>query len=157
MHHLEFGCGIIANEMKRAKIPMVKEWYEIAQRGVCTMDAEIGRWLCMCFGRDAGPPESQNTMRLKMLAEWLVPSCEKLVANVHTAAADAQLHRLLYFEILKLAGLLAANGAGPAPDVHTNNPPSGSDSDTLTLLKELGDSDSIEDLPAKRAHTSHYS
>ena len=70
------------------------------------IEAELQRW---CTTKSVTVPD----LRLKTLAEWLVPSCEKLVANAHTAGADAQLLRLLYFEILKLfSGSQAAMGGG---------------------------------------------
>jgi DNA polymerase III epsilon subunit-like protein len=108
-HHLEFDCGIILEEMKRNEVPMQSEWCAMAKEGVCTMDPTIGKWVHTCFGRDTGPDATQNTMRLQVLAEWLVPESRHLRDKAHTAGADAQLHRLLYFEFLKLACIVPNN------------------------------------------------
>ncbi len=103
VHHLEFDCGIILRELQRVGSKYQQEWRDIAKRGLCTMDPNIGRWVRQCLNEDYGSETSKNTMKLSELVSKLMPS--ETFGPQHTAGADAHRHWRLYFEFLMLAGL----------------------------------------------------
>ena len=39
--------------------------------GVCTMDPDIGRWVCQCFGKDIDSKNTKVTLKLDDLAGML--------------------------------------------------------------------------------------
>ena len=46
IHHLEFDAGLIANELVNAGLEdLMEAWVEIAKKGFCTMDPDVGKWL----------------------------------------------------------------------------------------------------------------
>ena len=93
VHHLEFDCGIIAMELKRARLEQhCVEWANFAAKGICTLSPAIGKWVCQCVGRDTGPENKMNTLRLSDLVDTLLPG-HPLKRQMHTAGADAQMHR----------------------------------------------------------------
>ena len=102
VHHLEFDCGIIAMELRRAGLEQhCVEWANFSAKGICTLSPAIGKWVCQCVGRDTGPENKMNTLRLSDLVDTLLPG-HPLKRQMHTAGADAQMHRVLAIEIPKL-------------------------------------------------------
>ena len=102
VHHLEFDCGIIAMELKRARLEQhCVEWANFAAKGICTLSPAIGKWVCQCVGRDTGPENKMNTLRLSDLVDTLLPG-HPLKRHMRTAGADAQMHRLLVIAMQKL-------------------------------------------------------
>lgn len=103
-HHLEFDACIIKNELGRAGLrDLQKRWCAIARKGVCTMDPNIGRWIRACAGKDFGSADSMPVMSLQCAIDWVLPKSaliRDLTAKLHTAGADAQLHRLLYVALM---------------------------------------------------------
>ncbi len=108
IHHLEFDCGIILRELERVHSTHQAAWRDIAQRGLCTMDPWLGRWVRSCFGEDAGPSSAKNTLRLSELMSKLVPKEDASFGPQHTAGPDAHRHWRLYFELLQLAAVSEA-------------------------------------------------
>ena len=46
IHHLEFDAGLIAKELVNAGLEdLVEAWIDIAKKGFCTMDPDVGKWL----------------------------------------------------------------------------------------------------------------
>ena len=107
IHHLEFDAGLIARELVNAGLDdLVEPWIAIARNGFCTMDPDVGKWLQCCKGRDFEPHESKYVLPLRHMLDLLFPSNDKahlLKSNLHTAAADAQAHRLVYNALRSLA------------------------------------------------------
>ena len=107
IHHLEFDAGLIARELVNAGLDdLVDPWTAIAQNGFCTMDPDVGKWLQCCKGRDFEAHESKYVLPLRHMLDLLFPSNDKaplLKSNLHTAAADAQAHRLVYNALRSLA------------------------------------------------------
>ncbi len=68
------------------------------------MAPSLGKWVRAAFGADAKTDNGKNTMRLQELVELLVQGRDDLKMRRHSAGADAQMHRLLLIEIIKLAG-----------------------------------------------------
>ena len=103
-HHLGFDGGILDKELSRCGMEESRrDWGEAVRTGCCTMSPDIGRWLRTCFGQDSGPPTAKNTMKLRDLVVWFLPGSADLLANHHTAGADAEMHVRLYVEICNLA------------------------------------------------------
>jgi hypothetical protein len=104
---LRFDAGIMDNEFERAGLGDFRpEWKRIVQNGFCTMAPSLGKWLLTSFGAETkdGSIHGQNTMRLQDLVHLLVKGRSDLKQKKHSAGADAQMHRLLLIEILKLEG-----------------------------------------------------
>ena len=106
-HHLEFDAGIIMKELERAGMHHWQQrWSDIAKKGFCTMDADIGEWAQSCAGLDREQSETgSQVMSLNMAARLLLPKDEatkSLLGKIRTAGADAQLHRRLFLEMMKL-------------------------------------------------------
>ena len=102
-HHLEFDAGIISEELRRSGLAEFQHrWEAIAHKGLCTMDPCIGRWMRLCRGEDAGPATAKNTLCLRDLVEQLVPDHERLLAKHHDAQTDAEMHRLVYVNLLRI-------------------------------------------------------
>ncbi len=100
-----FDAGIIDKELERAGLAEFRpEWKSIVEDGFCTMTPALGKWVFMSFGMDAkdGRDHGQDTMRLQDLVQILIKGHEDLKLKRHTAGADAQMHRLLLIEVLKL-------------------------------------------------------
>ncbi len=76
----------------------------MVRNGFCTMAPSLGKWVRAAFGADAKTDKGKNTMRLQELVDLLVQGRDDLKMRGHSAGADAQMHRLLLIEILKLAG-----------------------------------------------------
>ena len=104
VHNLEFDCGIIDREMQRSGMTCIDEWRRIATGGVCTMDPHIGRWVCECVGKDTST-KSTTRLRLRGLMTILAPSRADLREKAHTAGADAQMHVVVYIELMRLGGI----------------------------------------------------
>ena len=107
VHHLEFDAGIIDNELENAGLHHLRpRWCEIARKGFCTMDPDVGAWVQACRGRDVQRGEDgRQALSLAKAVNLLVPKDEAtqhLLQNAHTAGADAQLHRLVYIALLSL-------------------------------------------------------
>ncbi len=106
VHHLEFDAGIIAKELENAGLDHWRSlWSTIAKEGFCTMDPIIASWVYAHNGRDSCPEDCKAVMSLKDAANLLLPqtdAIQHLKTKLHTAGADAQLHRLLYIALRKL-------------------------------------------------------
>ncbi len=106
LHNLEFDAGIILNELARCGLSeMHGEWKVIAQRGFCTMDYEVGRWVRLCCGEEVGPPTAKHCLGLNDIVRRLLPKSDALMCERHDAGADAQLTRLVYIALLERAKL----------------------------------------------------
>ena len=98
-----FDAGIIAEELDRASLQDHRaEWAAIVQKGICTMSPSLGKWILTCFGQEANTGRSNNTLRLQDLVGLLVKGHDTLKSQRHSAGADAQMHRLLLIEVVKL-------------------------------------------------------
>ena len=116
-HNLDFDAEILYNELARCSLESLqRQWSKAARMGCCTMDPEIGRYLCTCFGEDAGPETAENTMSLQKLTEWLLPESVPLLDKHHTASADAELALRLYIRICQLAQSCQVAGGAAASD-----------------------------------------
>ena len=106
IHHLEFDAGIIDKELANAGLDHWRsKWSTIARHGLCTMDPDIGTWVQKCMGRDCGPEDNKPVLALRDAVRFLLPdtdTIQHLKTKLHTAGADAQLHRLLYIALRKL-------------------------------------------------------
>ena len=106
-----FDANIIAREMERcggSSTLDTADFTRAVRDGCCTMNPDIGRWLKESFGEDAGPNTAKNTMKLKALVQWLLPSCVPLLEKHHTAGADAELHVRLFLEMYRLCASACA-------------------------------------------------
>ena len=107
IHHLEFDAGLIANELVNAGLEdLMEAWVEIAKKGFCTMDPDVGKWLQACKGRDFQEFESNNVLSLRHMIDLLFPrgdDAHLLKPKLHRAGADAQAHRLVYNALHSLA------------------------------------------------------
>ena len=66
------------------------------------MDPCIGRSFRECRGEDAGPATAKNTLCLRNLIQQLVPDPKRLLMKHHDAQMDAQMHRLIYVNLLRV-------------------------------------------------------
>ena len=97
-------AGIIMRELGRCGLDHVKDqWRTIVQRGFCSMDPEIGRWLRKYSGQDCGPESAKNTRSLKDLVKDVLPASVGLLERQHCAGVDSLLHLRLYFKIQEMA------------------------------------------------------
>ena len=107
IHHLEFDAGLIARELANAGLDdLVQAWTAIAKNGFCTMDPDVGKWLQCYKGRVFEEHESKYVLTLRHMLDLLFPKNDKahlLKPSLHTAAADAQAHRLVYNALRSLA------------------------------------------------------
>ncbi len=118
-HHLEFDLGIITNEMTRCGMEDAKrQLAAIGQKGMCTMDPQIGRWLREAWGEDSGNAEAMNALGLKTLVKKLMPECKEFIKEHHTAGPDAHLHRRLAYALCGL-GRAPCRLQGGAHEKHT--------------------------------------
>ena len=106
-HHLEFDAGIILKELENADMPEEQSWWSsLARKGFCTMDPDIGEWVQRCSGRDRDrADDGRQVMSLQMAASLLLPkdaAVKSLLAKLHSAGADAQLHRLIFLAMMNL-------------------------------------------------------
>ena len=106
-HHLEFDAGIILKELENADMPDEKtRWSRLAKNGFCTMDPDVGAWVQRCSGRDREPgDDGRQVMSLHTAVNLLLPkdaAINSLLAKLHSAGADAQLHRLIFLAMMKL-------------------------------------------------------
>ena len=74
---------------------------------VCKLLLDSGEWVQNCMGRDREKKADgyQIVLSLNKAANLLLPKDEitkALLANAHTAGADAELHRLLFGAMVKL-------------------------------------------------------
>ncbi len=101
-HHMEFDAGIIAYELERAGLNhMLPLWREMASKGVCTMDPDLGLWVRQQLGLEQGDRPKSNMLSLKELSRNLVPSDQWLRTKLHSAACDAHLHALVYRALVR--------------------------------------------------------
>lgn len=106
-HHLEFDAGIISKELENADMPEEQAWWaRVAKNGFCTMDPDVGDWVQRCSGRDRDRAEDgRQVMSLQMAVNLLLPkdaATKALLTKLHSAGADAQLHRLIFLAMMKL-------------------------------------------------------
>ena len=111
IHNLEFDAGIIDKELSRTGLERWRPiWHDIARRGFCTMDPDVGKWIQMCRGRVFDvTQDSVNVMGLADTLRLLAPAfpattdVEEFRANkIHTAGADARMHCLIYVVLREL-------------------------------------------------------
>ena len=106
-HHFEFDAGIIYAELKSAGMEEWRSlWRTIAQRGVCTMDRDIQKWMQACFGQEMILGENTLVFSLKdslQLVHRDKNALQELLKKSHTAGADSQMHRILLVSLLALA------------------------------------------------------
>ena len=106
-HHFEFDAGIIYAELQRAGLEEWRSlWRTIAQRGVCTMDRDIQKWMQSCFGQEMILGEKTLVLSLKdslQLVHRDKNALQELLKKSHTAGADSQMHRILLDSLLGLA------------------------------------------------------
>ena len=101
-HHLEFGAGVIHEELRRAGRPELSLQFEgIVKAGVCTMDFNIAVWYRTLVGSE--PAEHRIALKLIEMAKQLIPSREDLFSSQQDAGADAEMVALVYNEMLKRA------------------------------------------------------
>ncbi len=111
-HQLEFDAGIILSELARCGLHELRDaWKRVAQKGFCTMDYEVGRWVYACVGREVGPETAKHIIGLDsivlVLKEPLRDEHIKMLKNHHQADVDAQLTWLVYAALLERAKLAA--------------------------------------------------
>ena len=104
---MEFDAGIILKELENADMPDEQtRWSRLARNGFCTMDPDVGEWVQRCKGRDRErADDGRQVMSLKMAVSLLLPRdrvINDLLAKLHSAGADAQLHRLIFLAMAKL-------------------------------------------------------
>ena len=117
-HNLEFDAGVILNELERCRLyELCGTWRRTAQKGFCTMDYMVGRWVRTCSGDMVGPETAKHCLGLKDITDKLLQDSDKLLIEHHDAGADAKLTRLVYIALLNHAKLAAeAPVVGRAPD-----------------------------------------
>ena len=109
-----FDAGIILKELENADMAEEHQaWSRLAKKGFCTMDPDIGEWVQSCSGRDREKAaDGYNiVMSLNKAVNLLLPkddSTKALLTKVHTAGADAQLHRLIFLAMVRLKNEAAA-------------------------------------------------
>ncbi len=102
-HHVEFDAGILTREFERYKLREASlQFSPIARKALCTMCPQIGRWLRESWGEDSGVAETMPTQSLKKLVEKLLPECNDLLPDHHSAGVDALLHRRLAYAMYGL-------------------------------------------------------
>ena len=112
-HQLEYDAGIILNELARCGLHEFHDaWKRIAQKGFCTMDYEVGRWVYTCAGQEVGPETAKHSIGLEKIVPLLKDPLsdehiEMLKNHHHQADVDAQLTRLVYAALLARAKLAA--------------------------------------------------
>ena len=98
---------MIAKELVNAGLEdLVEAWIDIAKKGFCTMDPDVGKWLQVCKGRDFQEHETNNVLSLGHMIDLLFPKGDEahvLKSRLHTAGADAQIHRLVYNALRQMA------------------------------------------------------
>ena len=72
------------------------------------MDPWLGAWIRTYHGKECAPDWNKNTMKLKELAQLVLPHRATHGMKHHTAGDDAQLHLVVYGAICKLAAEAAA-------------------------------------------------
>ena len=99
-HHLEFDCGIITHELRRAGLgDSCSIWEEIARAGFCTMAPEVGDWTA----RSADFYKKNPVQTLTTLAKLLLPDDhEAFQAPPHRAGPDTV--RLYWAYVTMLEG-----------------------------------------------------
>ena len=108
-HHLEFDAGILWNEMARSNMKEESRQFGLlVEKGLCTMNPEIGKWLRQAWGEDAGNSDTggrgdANPLKLKVLAHKLLKESKEELAKHHTAGADSVLHRRLGYALYGLS------------------------------------------------------
>ena len=103
-HHLEFDCGIIAQELKRCDL--MEELVVLKQAGragLCTMDPEVGRYVLECAQQEGGPERTKGAMPLRKLVSLACPELGHLLKEHHSAGMDAELHYKVARSMQRLA------------------------------------------------------
>ena len=105
--YARFDGSIIAEELRRAGLDAeVDVWNRVSKKtSTCTMDPDIGKWICQCFGKDTVPEYCRVTLKLDELLNMLKQ--EEQLNDVmkgarHTAGHDADLHRAAYTALHRL-------------------------------------------------------
>ena len=116
-HHLEFDSAYISKELERCNLKdLRKKWLSMVtlQKGFCTMDPTIGRWVAQCINEEPRGENAKQTMPLRKLMEKFRPDQHDLLEKHHQANADAQMHRLVFIALAnharKAGGMTAVNG-----------------------------------------------
>ena len=112
IHNLEFDAGIIDKELTRAGLERWRPiWHDIARKGFCTMDPDVGKWIQVCRGRVYDETQdSRNIMGLAQTLNLLAPAFptgndvkEFRASKIHTAGTDARMHALIYIVLRELS------------------------------------------------------
>ena len=100
-HHLEFDCGIIDRELRRAGLgDLCSIWEHIAKGGFCTMALEVGEWTSCAA--DTG--KTNHLQTLSTLAKSLLPTDhEALKGQAHRAGSDTLMLYWSYITMLDIA------------------------------------------------------
>ena len=97
-HHLGFDAGIILRELDRAGLHSCKlEWVSMVQKGLCTMDPDIGHWVRRQI--DLWDFARSLPLSLKDAMSFMLPSHNDLLSKHHQAGIDAHMHMLLAHEL----------------------------------------------------------
>ena len=92
-HHLEFDCGILAQELTRCDLMEQRTILkQAACSGLCTMDPEVGRYVLERMQQEGGPESAKNAMSLRTLVNHICPQFGYMLKNHHSAGVDAELH-----------------------------------------------------------------
>ncbi len=107
-HQLEFDCGVIALELRRAGLgDKVEAWSQIAAEGFCTMCPAVTKWACARLFDESGTDSFLGRARpvgLKDMVRALLPVSSGLLAQHHDAGADARMAWLVLRELYARAG-----------------------------------------------------
>ena len=107
--------GLLAHQMRHGKWRLRLE--TVARKGVCTMDLYIQPWFQKVFGKTLEQGEKTLVMSLTNSVDMFYMDdahARDLMANIHSACADAQLHVLLYQALRDLASRAATSPGGIA-------------------------------------------
>ena len=117
IHHLEFDAGVIDEELRVAGLDLERlQWHMIANRGICTLDLDLWKWVQHYFGREQERGDKAHVLSLQDAVKLLLPRssfAKALMEKHHTAGADAQLHRILYIAFHALVNDAFTHNAKP--------------------------------------------
>ena len=112
IHNLELDVGINDKELTRAGLERWRPiWRDIARKGFCTMDPDVGKWIQVCRGRVYDETQDRrNIMGLAQTLNLLAPAFptgndvkEFRASKIQTAGTDAQMHALNYIVLRELS------------------------------------------------------
>ena len=103
-HHLEFDAGILLREFRRCGLEAhAAAWEQIAARGYCTMNPELGSWLIPHLTKEKQTDTIGNRfVSLSTTAAALkIEGAAELLKRHHDACADAEVAFLIYAAMLR--------------------------------------------------------